>query len=676
MNVNEVMGAPGRAGRILGARRLVPALGLAILVNLVASATAGRAAVALPACPSLGGTQLTQSQSVAPPGGSPFVVCSGRVRTFDGTPLRVDLTLPSAKYVSAGAQNPTLPPLMLLQSGFSNDVCQFESTTLEGSAVAGCGDFIGANGYHWNNAWFASLGMPTITYTPRGWYDSCGKNLATGYVYLTDPTCSDTPGEASWIHLYDRRYEIRDAQTLAGYVVDAGLVNPSAIVTSGDSGGGGPSWDMALTQDQVVQLDSTPSHVDTKPWASPKGTPMHLAASLPMYTWTDLLDSLLPNGTASDGLSGAPPDGNHQSPVGVDKMSYVTGFFVKGLSNVPSAADNGAQYSIPGVDPTADLTTWFADITAGEPLFSLNPLTPYIVAQVGGPLRSPLAMPVPPKGAEIPIFVIQGVTDPLFPALQAQTMINRLKAVDKNYPVTAFYGDVGHSYADNPADVWQQAHNQGNAWLSAVLASRDTNQPAVTVDTTRCVSGQTLQSYSGASLGALEISTVTYTAPGSQTIVHAIPTSPPLGTYEGTQTDPILNSGCRSMMASLSNTAPGQASYSFPVSTPLTLLGGPTVGVTATLTGADAVLISRLWDVDAAGTQTLVTRSAVRMVNPSPLLPMTTNMRFELWPNAWQLQAGHTVKLELTQDDVPTWRPDNEAAVIALSNVSLTLPLH
>jgi hypothetical protein len=34
------------------------------------------------------------------------------------------------------------------------------------------------------------------------------------------------------------------------------------------------------------------------------------------------------------------------------------------------------------------------------------------------------------------------------------------------------------------------------------------------------------------------------------------------------------------------------------------------------------------------------------------------------------------VKLELTQDDVPTWRPDNEPAVIALSNVSLTLPLH
>ena len=669
------MGNRRRAGTIRVVRRLAPALSLAILVNIVALAAAGRASIALPACPALNGTPLTQAQSVAPPGGSPFVVCTGRVRTFDGTPLRVDLTLPSASYVSAGSQRPQLPPLMLMQSGFSNDVCQFESTTLEGSSVAGCGDFIGVNGYHWNNAWFASLGIPTITYTPRGWYESCGKNLATGYLYLTDPTCSDTPGEASWIHLYDRRYEIRDAQTLAGYVVDAGLVNPNAIVSTGDSGGGGPSWDLALSQDQVVQLDSTPTHVDTAPWVSPRGTALHLAAALPMYTWTDLADSLLPNGTASDGLSGAPPDGNHGSPVGVEKMSYVTGFFLKGLGNVPSAADNGAQYAIPGADPTADLTTWFADINGGEPLFALNPLTPTILSQVGGQLRSPLAMPVPPKSAEIPIFVIQGLTDPLFPALQAQTMINRLTAADKSYPVTAFYGDIGHSYANNPSDEWQQAHNQGNAWLSAVLANRDPNQPAVTVDTTRCASGQTLQSYSGSGLGALETSTATFTAAGSQTIAHVIPTSPPLGTYEGTQTDPIVSSGCRSMMSSLSNIAPGQASYSFPIGSPITMLGGPIVGVTAQLTGSDAVLIARLWDVDASGTQTLMTRSEMRIVNPS-LLPMTTNLRFELWPNAWQVQAGHTIKLELTQDDVPTWRPDNEPAVIALSNLSLTLPLH
>jgi acetyl esterase/lipase len=653
-------------------RRLVPAIALAILAGVPGLAPAHPAKAAL-GCPALSGTQLTQSQSVNPPGGSPFIVCTGRVRAFDGTPLHVDVTVPSVSYVPAGAQKPATPPLVVMMSGYSNDVCQFESTTLEGSAVPGCSDWIGNAGYHWNNAWFASEGVVTLTYTPRGWFDSCGKDASTGYSYATDPTCSDMPGEASWVHLYDRRYEIRDAQLLAGDVVDAGLVNPNLIVATGDSGGGGPSWDLALSQDQVVQLDSTPASVSTTPWKSPNGTPLHLVAALPMYTWTDVVDALLPNGTASDGLSGAPADGNHQSPVGIEKLSYVTGLFTKGLTNVPSQADAGAQYALPGQDPTADLSTWFAAINAGEPSFSLDPLTPTILAQVGGQLRSPLAMPVPPKAEEMPIFVIQGLTDPLFPPLQALTMINRLKAADTHYPVTAFFGDVGHSYANNPPDVWQPAHDEGNAWLNTVLAGHSTTQPAVTVDTTRCVSGQTLQTYTGANLGAIETSTTTLTASASQTIVHAVPAAPPVGTYEGLETDPIANSGCRTIMSSLSDGAPNQASYSFPIAGAMTLVGGPTVAVAATLTGSDAELFARLWDVDASGNQTLITRSAVRLVNASPD-PLTTNLRFELWPNAWQLQSSHTLKLELTQDDVPTWRPDNEPATIALSNLSLTLP--
>ncbi len=49
-------------------------------------------------------------------------------------------------------------------------------------------------------------------------------------------------------------------------------------------------------------------------------------------------------------------------------------------------------------------------------------------------------------------------------------------------------------------------------------------------------------------------------------------------------------------------------------------------------------------------------------------------LAFELWPTAWALGAGHQLNLELTADDSPTWRPDNLAASMTLSNVSLTLP--
>lgn len=644
----------------LGVAGAMVAAGLGVL-------GAAPARAATPSCPVLHGTSPASSAGTvtSPAGGNPFVVCTYRLRTFDGTPLHVDVSIPTVAYTPPGSQTAAAPPLVMFLSGWSNDVCQFESTTLEGSAVSGCTDFIGNAGYHWNNAWFASQGFVTLNYTPRGWYDSCGKDASTGYTYVSDMQCRDTTGEQSWVHLYDRRYEIRDAQYLAGVLVDAGLVNPNQIITTGDSGGGGPSWDLALSQDQVVQTDSTPTSIDAIPWTSPSGTALHLVAALPLYTWTDLIDALMPNGTSSDGFHGAPADGDHASPVGVEKQSYVLGLFAEGLSNVPSAADRSAQYSVPGIDPTADLTTWFAEINGGEPYAAPNLAT--IVAQIGGPLRSPFAIPVPTQH-EIPIFASQGFTDPLFAANQALTMINRLKTADPNYPVWGFFGDLGHSYADNPLDVWQQDHNEGNAWLTSVLAGTLPADPTVTADTTRCVAGQTLQSYSGDSFGALATAGLTFSGGAAQTTA-----SSKLVTPEDTATDPIANSGCRTMAASQSD--PDQASYTFAVPSAATLIGGPVVNVDAAVTGSSAELAARLWDVDPSGNQTLVSRSVYRLEEGTASPTTSTHLDFELWPNAWQLQCGHSIKLELTQDDGLVWRPDNEPSSMSLTNLRLSLPV-
>ncbi len=468
---------------LLGSRTLLLAGALVAASMGALPAITARAALLSPTCPTLNGSTASPSSTVSPSDGNPFLLCtytdSNRVRSFEGTPLRVDLSLPTVAYFPPGSNVAAKPPLVIFQSGYSNDYCQFESTTLAGSGVAGCADFIGTPGYHWNNAWFASNGYAALTFTPRGWYESCGKKLDASYSYATDPACQAStqyPNEKSWVHLLDRRYEVHDAQFLAGAVADAAsgaLINPNQIVATGDSGGGGPSWDLGMTQDQVALPTSTalPSHIDTTPWTSPLGKPLHLAAALPMYTWTDLVDSLLPNGTSTDGFNGAPAPTafNHTTPIGIEKESYVGGLFARGVSNVPSQPPDGAQYSAPGADPTADLNKWLTEINVGEPAFSANPDTPTIVAEVGGPLRSSFAMPVPADNGsapalnpEKPIFVMQGLTDPLFPGLQALTMINRLQAAHSHYPVWGFFGDIGHSYAQNPLDVWQQAHNESN----------------------------------------------------------------------------------------------------------------------------------------------------------------------------------------------------------------------
>ena len=525
------------------------------------------------------------------------------------------------------------------------------------------------------------------------WYESCGKKLDNSYSYLTDSACQAStkyPDEKSWVHLLDRRYEIHDAQFLAGVVADAAggtLINPNQIVATGDSGGGGPSWDLGMTQDRVVLPTSTavPPVLNTVPWTSPLGKPLHLAAALPMYTWTDLADSLLPNGTATDGFHGAPPPTtfNHDAPIGVEKESYVGGLFARGVSNVPSQPPDGAQYAAPSTDPTADLDKWFTEINAGEPTFSVNPDAATILAEVGGPLRSSFAMPVPADNGlapnlntEKPIFVMQGLTDPLFPGLQAITMINRLQAAHSHYPVWGFFGDIGHSYAQNPLDVWQQAHAQSNAFLQAALQATSLaqlgqlfTQPTVTVDTTRCLPRQTLQSYSAATLGAIATTQLSFTDSGTAQTTF----NPSGGGPESVMSDPIVTGGkCVTMPSNTPDS--NEATYSFPVASPATLVGGPVVKVTAaSVIGSSAELAARLWDVDASGNQTLITRSVLRIEQSagSQTLPLT----FQLWPNAWQLCSGDSLKLELTQTDAPTFRPDNVTSAMSFSGVKLTLPV-
>ena len=597
------------------------------------------------------------------------MVCTGRIRSFDGTPLDTDVSVPAA-----GSATPR--PLVILFHGWGQDKTTWEATTLQGNNT---------DQYHWNNAWFVAQGYDVLTWTARGFGDSCGKTSG-GYIYSSDTTCSDTTGEESWTHLADRRWEIHDAQYLSGLLVDAGIADPQRIVASGGSYGGGQSWEMALSQDEVVASSSTdPTAPVTTAWTSPLGVPMHLAAAAPMYPWTDLADALVPNGTAADGANGGPTDGaqngTHETPIGVEKQSYVGGLYADGTAT--------AQYAAPNTDPTADLTTWFAALNAGEP-YESNPVAATALSQVGGAFRSPFAMPVPTGAHEVPVFVIQGETDPLFPSFQALDMINHLRAVDPSYPVWAFLGDVGHAYAFNPQSVWQQAHDESNAWLSQVMAGTSPTAPAITVSSTVCgVSSPSAaypsQTFSSSSYGSLATSVIHLSA-ATSTQGGAAQASADTGgtqpvTPESKAADPIVSGGgavgtpgCPTFTPS--TTSPddvNQAAYTWTAPS-ATLLGAPIVNVDVAVTGESAALAARLWDVDpASGSQTLIDRTVVRITSANPT--STQHLEFELWPQSYAFPSGHQLRLELTQDDQATWRPDNEPSSLSFTNLDLALPV-
>ena len=157
--------------------------------------------------------------------------------------------------------------------------------------------------------------------------------------------------------------------------------------------------------------------------------------------------------------------------------------------------------------------------------------------------------------------------------------------------------------ANNPADEWDYANAAGNSFMDYYLkdsgAKPDTS---VTAQTTVCLPGQTRQTYTAPSWDALHDSAITLSSTRVQT------TSNTAASAEGPASDPIAHSGCLS-----TNVDNAAALWTFPVATPYTLMGQPTLNVDFTTTGTDAELNAKLWDVDTNGiSETLVGRAAYR----------------------------------------------------------------
>ena len=85
----------------------------------------------------------------------------------------------------------------------------------------------------------------------------------------------------------------------------------------------------------------------------------------------------------------------------------------------------------------------------------------------------------------------------------------------------------------------------------------------------------------------------------------------------------------------------------------VTMLGMTHVRADVAVTGHDALLVGRLWDVDpATGHQRLVDRGVVR-------LRSRKLVSFDLNGNAYKFARGHQIKLELLGRDSPTYRAAN-----------------
>jgi hypothetical protein len=594
-----------------------------------------------------------------------YVRWRGTAPSFDGLPLSVDVTVPCG----GAARRPTV----VMAHGFTDDKTVWEETGK--SDTVHSTDRPGSN-EEWNNIWFASRGDVVLNYTARGWRDSCGPDTPRTAGGTLPTSCT---AHEYWIHLDDVRWEVRDLQWLTAALVQSGTSDPQRLAVTGGSYGGAPTLAAALLADRVMcGAAPVPSHLgpdpcatrhdgDLVPWTTPDGrSRLRWAAAVPMYTFGDLIQVLAPNGRGTDGWDRAPKDSSHTTPFGVPLAGTVSGLL--------TAARLFGSLAPPGTDPSSDISASADRLLAGNPFPSDDPTVAEAV-RLSERFRSPVTIT---PHARVPIFWIQGLTDALFPAMEALTVENRVKAVDPGYPFQLFLGDLGHDYAAERTDEWAIAKRQMHAFVDHYLhPHRTPTAPpfGVTATITRCLDHDAPATVVRApSWAAIHPRHVTFASatPGrtsARTPGPAGAATDPIST--ATLPGPHSYKGCRIMRPS--STDPTTATYEFPVTTGLDLMGGPVVDLSFATTGTDVPLSVRVWDVAADGTaQGLVTRGTYRFDGAAGT---GRHARFQLNPQGYRFPRGHRLKVEVTADDAPYLQESNLPADVTVHRMSITLPL-
>lgn len=545
-------------------------------------------------------------------------LCGGPTHTFDGTKIDTNVILPPEPV--AGPDGPY--PAIGYYHGWGGSKIGVDNARV----------------VDW-----ASRGYVVFSVSDRGWGSSCGGS---------DPDRLTAQCGEGYNHLMDTRFEVRDAQYLLSLLADEGVIQPRKIGATGGSYGGGLSMALAALRDRVMEPDGS-----LAPWRSPDGLEMEIAAAAPEIPWTDMAYSLMPNGHTLDYVADAPYD--KRGRVGVQKTSFVAGLFATGLAT--------SNYAPPLADPDADLFTWYALTSAGEP-YDENPLAQDITDEITTHHSSYY---IDHPQAPAPLLISNGWTDDLFPADEAIRFYNRTRTEHPGADIQLFFMDYGHMRGQNKdADV-EVLQERQEAWFDHYLKGDGPRPSSGKVETLTQTCPDT-----AASEGPFTASSWADLAPGevrleddaAQTVLPV--TSDPT---RGVSYDPVAGGGACATATGADQS--GAASYrlEIPAGQPFTLMGSPTIVAEINSPAPTSQLAARLLDVAPSGDATLVARGLYRPEINGGTDP--TTQVFQLHPNGYRFAAGHIAKLELLPNDLPYGRISNLQLPITVSSLELRLPV-
>jgi len=459
---------------------------------------------------------------------------------------------------------------------------------------------------------------------------------------------------SSWgqVNLVDVHAEVADLRSMVAQVVDQNSfhLDPGAVAVTGASYGGGHSWLAALAPT----------------FTSPRGNIVHIRTVVPIAAWSDLLYSLLPNGRERESVDG---------PGGV-KLSYVNGLYLSGVRR-------SAQRPYPNYPEY--FVGWHAWLNANEPN-EADPVFTSIVDGLAGyrsvwwqqQFWSDVA------ASHIPVFVVQGFTDDLFPLPEAKRMLLALQALDPAYPVAAYFGDIGHPRASNKPGEVEYVLGLIKAWLAYYLKGAGAAPPNVVyaaLTRPRDEPFNAANVITVPTLGTLATGSVSKQFDAPAVLVN--PLTDPMG---GFFWDPLVMEGARELrplpVPPGSPLVPGSlATYDVPVAElsgggALVVAGQPTVALHASTTASRVQLDVRLFDVDGAGAKLLVTRGTYTLESATVGLPIgDVDVVIPTYGNLWRAEAGHTLRLELTNVDSPYITPSRVPSATTVTGVRLDVPV-